>query len=144
MMVAALVAGPVLAATAADVIKLRIEGYRGLGAAYKKVNDELKSGTPQINVLQAAAVEIRNKSKAQLGWYPTGTGPGSGAKTAAKPEIWARAAEFKAAQANFVKQADAYYQAAASKDVGRITAQAKVLGQACSTCHRTFRAEKKS
>jgi cytochrome c556 len=142
--IAVLAASPVLAATAADVIKARIDGYRKLGAAYKKVNDELKAGSPQIQVLQASAVEIRNTSRQLVNWFPAGTGPGSGAKTAAKPEIWTKAGEFRAAQAAFVKQADAFYQAAASKDVNRISAQAKVLGQSCSTCHRAFRAQSKS
>lgn len=98
--VGGLAGAPPLAATA-DIVKSRIGGYRELGAAFKNVNDELKSGTPQVYIIQLSARQIRDTAKAQYGFFPAGSGPQPGVKTAAKPQIWARAAEFKAAQDAF-------------------------------------------
>lgn len=135
-----LVAGP-LAAAAADTVTARIAAYRSLGSAFKNLNDELRSGTPQPYVIQLSAREIRNVAKAQYGWFPAGSGPKPGVKTAAKPEIWSQPAQFKAAQDAFSKQADAMMKAAQSGDVAAMRVQARQLGATCSACHRNFRVE---
>lgn len=136
-------AGPLLAATATDLVKTRVTGYRELGAAFKNVNDELKSGTPQIYILQLSARQIRDAAKAQYGWFPAGSGPQPGIKTAAKPEIWMKPADFKTAQDALATQAAAFMTVAASGDSAKIRAQVKPLGQACSGCHRGFRVDDK-
>jgi cytochrome c556 len=137
---AGLATAPVLAASA-DVIRERHAGYRELGAAFKNVNDELKTGSPQIMILQMSARQIRNVAQQQGGWFPAGSGPKPGVKTKAKAEIWTKPAEFKKAQASFSAQANAFYQAAASGNVAKIRAQVKPLGATCASCHRSFRIE---
>jgi cytochrome c556 len=137
----ALVAAPVLAAGAAGIVKTRHEGYRELGAAFKNVNDELRSAKPQAMILQLSARQIRNVATQQYGWFPAGSGPQAGIKTKARPEIWTKAAAFKAAQDNYAKQANAFFKVAATGDIARIRAQAKPLGAACATCHKQFRSE---
>lgn len=137
---AVLLAGP-LAAAAADTITARVAGYRSLGSAFKNLNDELRSGTPQPYVLQLSARQIRDVAKAQYGWFPAGSGPKAGVKTAAKPEIWSQPAQFKAAQDAFSNQANAMMKAAQSGDVAAMRAQARQLGATCSACHRTYRVE---
>lgn len=139
----ALLATPLMAAPQ-DVVTTRITGYRAMGAAFKSVNDELRSGSPQMPVLQAAAARIQATSKAQYGWFPQGSGPAPGVKTAAKPEIWSQAAQFKTAQDNLVTQAAAFSKAVAGGNTDAITAQAKQLGASCSGCHRAFRSDAKS
>ena len=128
-------------AAAPDIVKARLAGYRELGAAFKNVNDELRSGTPQAYVLQLSARQIRDAAKAQYGWFPRGTGPQPGLKTAAKPEIWTRAPAFKAAQDAYAAQANAFYRFAAAGDIAKMRAQVKPLGATCGGCHRAFRAE---
>ena len=137
----ALGAGPVLAAGAADVVRARINGFRELGASYKSVNDELRGGTPQPIVLQAAARQIRNTSSQMAGWFPAGSGPQAGVKTKALPAIWRDAAGFKAAQDAFARQSNAFNAAVASKNVNQIRATAKALGGTCASCHKQFRAD---
>jgi cytochrome c556 len=137
---ATMVAAPVLAA-AADVVRARIEGLRELGALYKNVNDELKSDTPNKMILMISARQINDAARDQYKWFPAGSGPQPGVKTKAKPEIWAKGAQFKAAQDNFAKQAAAFNKAVSAGDVAKMRAQAKVLGGTCGGCHRTFRAE---
>lgn len=135
---ALLVAAPLFAA-AQDTVATRLAGLRQLGAAFKNVNDELKSETPQPYILQLSARQIRDAAKAQYGWFPAGSGPQPGIKTAAKAEIWSQPAQFKAAQDAFATQAAAFAKVAASGDVAAMRVQAKQLGAACGACHRAFR-----
>lgn len=133
----ALVGAPLLAAPA-DQVRARITGFRELGAAFKNVNDGLR-GDVQTVLIQQSAREIRNASRAQYGWFPAGTGPQPGVKTAAKPEIWTRSAQFKAAQDAFAQQADAFQRTAAGGNAAAIRAEARKLGATCKGCHDTFR-----
>lgn len=119
----------------------RVHGFRELGAAFKNVNDELKSGTPQVMILQLSARQIRDASRAQANWFPADSAPRPGIKTAAKPEIWSQPIPFKKAQDDFAAQAGAFYQVAATGDVAAMRKQAKTLGATCAACHRGFRVE---
>jgi cytochrome c556 len=136
-----MIAAPLLAAPA-DVVRQRIAGLRELGAAFKNVNDSLR-GEPQLIVIRQSAREIRNAAQAQYRWFPAGTGPNPAWKTAAKPEIWAQAAQFRTAQDNFARQADAFQRAAQTGNVDAIRAAARTLGGTCKACHDQFRAPEK-
>jgi cytochrome c556 len=124
-------------------VTARQAGYRALGAAFKGVNDQLRSGAPQGAVLKDAAGKIQATAKTQYGWFPAGSGPAPGLKTAARPEIWSQPAQFKAAQDAFAAQSGAFARAVASGDVGAITAASKQLGATCGGCHRSFRSDAK-
>lgn len=139
----ALLATPLLAAPL-DAVAARSAGYRAMGAAFKSANDELKSGSPQMPALQAAAAKIQATAKAQYGWFPEGSGPAPGVKTAAKPEIWTQVAQFKTAQDAFATQANAFAKVVAGGNAAAIGAQAKQLGASCRACHRAFRSDAKS
>jgi cytochrome c556 len=139
-LVPALLAAPLFAA-AGDAVKSRIANYRQLGAAYKNVNDELKSGSPQMIVVRMSAKAMRGAAQQQYGWFPQGSGPAAGVKTRAKPAIWTQASAFKTAQDNFATQAEAFARAAQGNNVDQIRAAAKQLGRACAACHRQFREE---
>jgi cytochrome c556 len=144
---AALVVGTLVAvfaatsvvADTAELVRPRKEGFRELGAAFKNVNDELKSGTPQVYIIQLSARQIRDAARAQYTWFPTGSEPQPAVKTKAKPEIWAQPAQFKTAQDKFATEAATFMSVAGTGEVPKIRAQAKQLGQACNSCHRTFR-----
>lgn len=143
VMVAAAAAGLVGAAAPVDIVATRVAALRELGAAFKNVSDELKSGTPQLFIIQLSARQIRDASKAQYSWFPAGSGPQPGVKTAAKPEIWAQSAKFSAAQDAFAAEADAFRHVAMSGDMAAIAAEAKTLGRTCAACHHVFRAADK-
>ena len=81
----ALIAMPLLAAPA-DQLRVRIDGLRELGAAFKAVNDGLRGPEPQTILIQQSARQIRNAANAMPNWFPAGSGPQPGLKTAAKPE----------------------------------------------------------
>lgn len=135
-----LAAGPLVAAQQ-NIVAQRLAGYRELGAAFKNVNDQLRSGTPQGVVLQLSARQIRDVARAQYGWFPAGSGPKPGVKTRAKAEIWSQPAQFKAAQDAFAVQANAFQKLAAAGDVAGMKAQSRKLGATCASCHRAFRVE---
>ncbi len=80
-------------------------------------------------------------SAAQYKWYPRGSGPQPGVKTAAKVEIWSRGAQFRAGQDRFAGQAAALQRAAAGGDPVAIRAEARKLGATCKACHDAFRAD---
>lgn len=123
----------------ADVIRTRIAGLRELGAAFKNVNDGLRGGDPQIVLIQQSARQIKAASQAQYRWFPAGSGPAPGLKTAAKPEIWSKPAEFRTAQDGLARTAAALERAAMSGNADAIRSAARGLGGNCKACHDQFR-----
>jgi cytochrome c556 len=126
-------------APAADIVKTRVAGLRELGAAFKNAMDGLRGGEPQTIMIRQSAREIKSAAQAQYQWFPAGSGPQRGVKTLAKPEIWTKPAEFRAAQDNLAKQADAFQRAAMSGNADAMRASARSLGGACKGCHDQFR-----
>lgn len=122
-----------------EAVGVRVSGYRETGAAFKTINDQLKSDTPLKVMLRASARRIAETSHDQYSWFPRGSGPEAGEKTKAKPAIWTDAAGFKAAQDNFQQQAGLMSQAVDSGDVGQMKRAAHGLGEACAACHNKFR-----
>ena len=134
------VAGVALASyTPGEAAKLRIERYRDTGAAFKSVNDQLKSGTLIKVMLRASAKTISASARDQFNWFPPGSGPEAGVKTKAKPEIWSEADKFREAQLRFQNEADAFSAAVESGDKDAIRKQSQALGKACAGCHDKYR-----
>jgi cytochrome c556 len=131
---------PLLAADV-DIVKARIAGYREIGAAFKAINDQLRSGTPQPYLMQVSAREIANGTREQYRWFPAGSGPRPGVKTRAKAAIWAQPAKFKALQDNLAAKAGALALATRGADTARIQAAVRELGAACKACHTVYREE---
>ena len=123
----------------ADVIRTRQAGLKEMGTAFKNAMDGLRSSEPQMILIQQSARTIKNNSVALRGWFPAGSGPQPGLKTAAKPEIWTKPAEFRAAQDQLARAADAFQTATASGNVDAIRAAARTLGGSCKNCHDQFR-----
>lgn len=133
-------AGASVAAPPADTVRTRVAGYRALGAAFKTVNDSLRRGDMQSPAVRQAAAQISRSATEQYKWFPRGSGPQPGVKTAAKADIWTRGAEFRAAQGALTQQAKAFEGALASGDQSSIRLEARKLGATCKTCHDQFRA----
>jgi cytochrome c556 len=141
--VAMVVSGPLRADPVSPeaAIKIRVEGFRELGAAFKAVHDALQGSSPQTILLQMSARQIVQSSHDIYGWFPAGSGPESGLKTKAKAEIWSDPAGFKKAQDGLAAEATAFQAAAASNNIDIIQSEAAKLGQACKSCHEQFRTE---
>ena len=140
VLLAGAVGGP-LAAAPVDPVKARINGFRELGTAFKNVNDKLKSDTPPLFLIQISGREIQSIAGQMKNWFPAGSGPMKGVKTAAKATIWTQPKQFNAARDLFVSRANSFAAAARSDDIASIQAEAKALGQTCSGCHKEFRTQ---
>jgi cytochrome c556 len=125
--------------TAGEAVAMRVNAYRETGAAFKTINDQLKSGLFVKIMLRTSARTIAANAKAQYGWYPSGSGPESGQKTKAKAAIWSDPAGFRAAQMRLQKEADLFLKVAETGDKAKIQQQAKALGAACAACHQKYR-----
>jgi cytochrome c556 len=132
-------AAPLLAAPT-DLIRARVAGYRELGAQFKAINDGLRSSSPPA-ALRARAQKIRNAATQQYNWFPAGSGPRAGVKTAAKPEIWAQGARFRQLQNAFAVKATALERAVSGGNVAAMRSAARSLGATCKGCHDQFRLE---
>ena len=71
--------------------------YKELQKAFGGVGAELRKDAPDKAVLAAAATTAAGLAKDLPTWFPKGSGPEAGVKTAAKAEIWTDAAGFAAA-----------------------------------------------
>lgn len=141
-----LLAGTAGVAAAADVIAARQEHYKDLGRAFKAINDQLRSSTPDVAVIKANAPAITRIGQQQNreNWFPAGTQAGLGLETAAGTAIWKNPADFSTKRADFAKASAGYAATAASGDLEAIKAATGAVGKTCKACHETYRDEGKS
>jgi cytochrome c556 len=127
---------------ATEVVKARQQGLKSLGAAFKAIRDELRNAAPDSAKIKAAAADITRAAGGIGTWFPAGTGPESGVKTDAKPEVWADAAGFAAAQETFIREADKWTHLGDSIDASAWKDAAASLGHSCKGCHDKYRVKK--
>jgi cytochrome c556 len=120
----------------------RHEGMESLGDATKAIGRELKSDSPNLDTIRAAAKKITDFAPHVASLFPPGTGPDVG-KTVAKPEIWQTPQDFAAKAGEFQKAAQAFGAAAGGSDIGAIKASFADLGNSCKACHDKYRAKMK-
>jgi len=137
--VPALLAVAVHAATPQEAQKVRHDHYEELGDAFKAVRDNSKGDSPDWAALGKATQTVVDASIDQQKWFAKGTGPEAG-KTRALPEIWAKPADFTAAQKMFSDRAPKLLAAVQAKDAAGVRAAFKEVGGACKNCHDNFRA----
>jgi len=92
--------------------------------------------------IQSASTDITQAAGAIDKWFPAGTGPDSGVKTDAKPEVWTDPAGFATAREAFVREANKWVLLGNSTDAAAWKEGAASLGQSCKGCHDKFRVKK--
>ncbi|HET9810439.1 MAG TPA: cytochrome c [Sphingomicrobium sp.] len=122
------------------VMHERHEGMEKIGKSAKTISRQLKSSSPDLAAIRAAAATIAELAPKTPGWFRPGTGPDVG-KTGAKPEIWQSSADVAEKDLAFRQAAKAFDAAAASGDVTRIKASWSELGKTCKACHDKYRKE---
>lgn len=112
-----------------------------LGDHAKAINDFVEEGKGAAEGVAKRAADMQRRSSEIVALFPAGTGIDDNvAKTAAKPDIWAKPDDFKAAAANLGNLSGALWQAAAGGDKQQIAdAFAKLGKEGCGGCHNTFR-----
>ena len=126
-------------ADGAGVIQARQAHFKEIGKATKVLSEQLKSPTPALPAVKAAAQQIDALAPQVPSWFPPGSGPAAGVKTQAKGEIWARPDAFKRGALAFADAAHKLNLIAAHGDLAALRVQADALRQTCKTCHETFR-----
>ena len=124
-----------------DIIAMRHDRLKDLGVQAKAIGAQMKSGTLDRSIMTEAAKKIAATARELPTWFPKGTGPDSGVKTLAKPEIWAQPDDFKTVAEAFPPEADKLVEVVASGDAAAIGAQLRATGKACHDCHKTFRTD---
>jgi cytochrome c556 len=122
-----------------QVIEDRQRNLRDMGAAFKAITDELKRSKPNVLEIAHYASSLREIAASQQQWFPVGSGPGSGIKTAAKAEIWSEPAEFAKWELDLRAAIALLVKAAAGQDIEILRHQHEQLGKVCAGCHKTFR-----
>jgi len=118
----------------------RHERYEEIGKAMKGIGRELKADAPSVDVIRPHAALIARYAPQIPSWFPAGTGPETGIRTRAKPEIWTDNRTFLQRAAALRTAADRFHQAAQSGDLAAIRAAQPGLSDACKNCHDRFRA----
>lgn len=131
----------IAASPAAPVIEKRQANYKKMGAALKTLKDQLSGGSPSRSELQAAANTLAATAKLQPKLFPAGSGPGSGVKTDALPNIWTDRAAFDTAMSELITESGKLAAIAGNGSTAQIQAQYRAVGKTCGGCHRQFRAD---
>lgn len=123
---------------ALKLMRDRHENYEKIGDANKLIGRHLKSDTPDLTAVRAAARTIATLAPQIPSWFPPGTGPDVG-KTEAKAEIWQKPEDFAVKAAAFNKAASDFYGAAQASDLAATRAAFGNLGKTCKACHDQYR-----
>ena len=121
--------------TPGEAVAERQKLMKANGAAWKGVQDKTKAG--DIAGVAADADTMAQNAKKIPALFPPGSLEG---KTAAKPEIWQKWAEFEASAKNFEMEAGKLRDTAKTNDKAATQALVKDFGRkACGSCHTPFR-----
>jgi cytochrome c556 len=135
------VSGAALAIDAQAAHEAREAFYKDMGKNFKALHEALKSDNPSTDDIKKFAAVIGGKAGKIPALFPAGTGSDSGVKTGAKPEIWQKWDEFQKDAGAFDGAAQALDAAARSGDIPTVKKAFEAVGEACKTCHETFRAK---
>jgi cytochrome c556 len=129
------------AAEAPPIVKERQEGYKALGSSFKLINDQLKTGSPDMAQIVPAADRMHELAQQIPNWFPAGSGPQDGVETDALETVWTNPDGFAAAQQRLVETTAELQRLAAAGDAAGLEAHVKVVGASCGGCHDDFRVE---
>jgi len=136
---ALLMAGAASAQDPATIAKTRHDHFKEISKANKGIRDELMKAAPDVTLIQTNAKTIDALAAQVPTWFPPGTGHDVVPKSDALPVIWQKPDEFKKDAAGLASAAHAMDVAAQSGRVDEIKAAVPALGEACKTCHTTFK-----
>lgn len=125
--------------TPAEAVQYRQQQMKNLGGAFKGVNDQIRSGSPDLAVIRSHVPAMQKVAAELPTLFPAGSGPEAGVPTQAKSEIWSNRAGFDAKVAQFQAAVQGLATASASSDTAAIVAAAGPVGQGCQGCHSEFR-----
>jgi cytochrome c556 len=128
-----------------EAVRVRKQNFSEIGTIAKNINDALKAGSKLQGdpTIASSVQQLGSYASDQKFWFKEGTGPESGADTAARPEIWTQPEEFAQKSQALVEASAQLATVYASGDDAAFATQWKVVGQACEACHEKFKNEDK-
>jgi|SRR5918999_4329178 cytochrome c556 len=120
-----------------DVIEKRQKAMKSNSADVKAIKGAVES--KDYATIETKAKDIMGTAEKIPSLFPKGSTTG---KTKATPAIWEKSDEFAKSAKNLSKASGELASAAKAKDDAAIAAKFKEVGEACSSCHKAFRAEK--
>ncbi|MDP2215530.1 cytochrome c [Phenylobacterium sp.] len=117
----------------------RQEGFKALGAAFKIINDQLRTGSPDMAAIAPAADRMSELAQQIPGWFPAGTGPDDGVRTDALATVWSDPDGFAAAHTRLVAATGRLQELATAGDVEALREHVRGVGASCGGCHDNFR-----
>lgn len=120
----------------------RTAEFKAIAKANKAIGEELKKDAPSIEAIAPHAALLDSQAKKLPGWFTGTSGPEPGIETEARPEIWQKPAEFRAASDRFAAATAALQTAIASGDAAQVKAAAALVPPTCKGCHDPFRLKK--
>jgi cytochrome c556 len=124
---------------AAGIIADRQDKLKKMAEANRVVAEELKKSQPDLATLKTSADFVAATMPDLINWFPAGTGPESGIKTAAKAHIWEDPADFTARYELAVAEARKFQATVAAGDIAAIKTGVDALGASCRNCHQLNR-----
>jgi cytochrome c556 len=123
---------------AIEIIHLRQQGLKDMGASLKTVRDQLRQSAPDMTAIKVAGENIKATANKMTTWFPQGSGVEAGIKTAAKSEIWSDAATFDKKRSDLIAAAEEFAKLTAAGDKTAIAAAVSPLSRTCKGCHDLF------
>ena len=120
-----------------DVIEKRQKAMKSNSADVKAIKGAVES--KDYATIETKAKDIMGTADKIPSLFPKGSTAG---KTKATPAIWEKSDEFAKSAKNLSKASGELASAAKSKDDSAVAEKFKAVGEACSSCHKAFRAEK--
>ncbi len=123
----------------AEAAKDRQAHFKEMGKAMKTIVDQVKSGAPDQDLIKVQTAIIADHAKALPSWFPADSGPATGVKMQALPVVWTDTANFAAKARDLEVAADKLNAVAQAGSAADFMPALKATGEACKSCHETFR-----
>ncbi len=123
----------------ADVIEKRQQVMKGQSAAVKAIKAAVE--TKDFATIETKAKDLMGSADQIPSVFPKGSTKG---KTKATAAIWEKWDEFQGHAKNLSKASAELGAAAKNKDEAAVSSKVKSVSEACSSCHKAFRADKYS
>lgn len=125
--------------TVTEQIEARQERYEALGDTFRTLNQQFRSGSPDLAVVQEAAAQVPAIVEGMETWFPAGTGPESGVETEALSTIWETPDDFAQKIVEHQAAVAALAEVANGGDLDAIQAAVQATGATCGACHDDYR-----
>ena len=126
-----------------DAIRYRQSAMVLIGNHMGRINAQLKSSTPDVQVIQQSAAIVEVASKLPFEAFIPGSDTGGTPPTRAKPELFKDTDKIKSLAEKMQGEVTKLNTVAKGGDISAIRAQFGETGKACKACHDDYRKDLK-